>query len=153
MQWWYQKKRFPLQHMVNPFIWAPSAFDRSHLNCMYNPACSIQVVGNDVAPTSSRKGGGVVVIVIGVVFHLDLNFRLVDGWRRPWTSGHIELCQMRKGELPFREMVGKGHKIGISLVSKQCWKDITLGQAVCRVESNVIYQIIGLINASDFLSN
>ena len=75
------------------------------------------------------------------------------GWRRPWTSGHIELCQMRKGELPFREMVGKGHKIGISLVSKQCWKYITLGQAVCRVESNVIYQIIGLINASDLLSN
>ena len=55
---------------------------------LYNPACDIQVVGNDVAPTSLKEGkegkGEVAVIVVVVVFL--------------W-----ELCQMWKGKLPFRE--------------------------------------------------
>ena len=40
----------------------------------------IQAVGDDLAPTSLKDGRGeVVVIVVVVVFHLDLNFYLVDG--------------------------------------------------------------------------
>jgi len=104
MQWWYQKFVLPLQRTMNWSVWASFAFDHSHLNSRYNPARSIQVVGNDVTPTSLKKGRGeVVAIVVGILFHLNLNVRLVGGWMGPWTSEHMELCQMRKGGLPFME--------------------------------------------------
>jgi len=75
MQWWYQK--FPLQRTMNPNVWASFAFDHSHLNSGYNSARSIQVVANDVTPTSLKKARGeVVAIVIEILFRLNLNVLL-----------------------------------------------------------------------------
>jgi len=127
MQWWYQKFVLPLQRM-NPSVWASFTSGRLHLNSIYNPACGIQIVGNDVAPTFLKEGRGeVVVIVVGVVFHLGwgLGTRSRSKFKPVTTHNAYHNCA-KCGKADCH--LGKGRGIGISLAPKrkavtQIWID------------------------------